>query len=152
MEVIAIFDVGKSSKRFFLFDYGLHEVHHEEKYFTDINDATGISGDDTAAITDWMKSRLTDVIRSGDYLIRGLNFTGARSRLIHLDKEGNWIVSEEDDKVRSADDHETFDINLEGETIRAAMGCGTPQPPCCHTSGALTNHSSWSPREPGAHS
>lgn len=122
MDVIAIFDVGKSSKRLLLFDYGLHVVYQEEKLFAEIHDSTGVSSDDTASIITWMKSRLSDVIKTGDYKVRGLNFTGARSCLIHLDAKGNWIGSEEDGKVRDTRDHDTFEINIEGHAIRAGYG------------------------------
>ena len=122
MDVIAIFDVGKSSKRLLLFDYGLNIVHQEEKLFAEIHDSAGVGCDDTEAIITWMKSRLSGVIRTGDYTVRGLNFTGARSCLIHLDEEGNWIGSEEDKKVRDTAIHETFGINIEGHEIRAGYG------------------------------
>jgi len=122
MDVIAIFDVGKSSKRLLLFDYGLHEVHHEEKLFAEIHDSAGAPCDDTDAIITWMKSRLTDVVRSGDFSVRGLNFTGARSCLIHLDEKGNWIGSEDSGVEKEANAHKTFEISFEGHTIRAGYG------------------------------
>ena len=122
MDVIAIFDVGKSSKRLILFDYGLHVVHHEEKLFSEIHDPAGSPCADTDAIITWMQSRLTEVIRSGDYNVKGVNFTGARSCLIHLDEKGNWIGSEEDGRVKEANAHKTFEISFEGQAIRAGYG------------------------------
>lgn len=122
MDVIAIFDVGHSSKRLLLYDYGLNIVHQEEKLFTEIHDGRGIPCDDVTLITSWMKARLSDVIRTGDYDIRGLNFTGAGACLIHLDEAGNWVGSEEDAKVSEATSREFFEINIEGHTIRTGFG------------------------------
>ena len=122
MDVIAVFDVGKSSKRLLLYDFGLHVVHHEEKLFAEINDPAGAPCHETDTIIAWMKSRLAEVISKGDYNIRGLNFTGARSCLIHLDEKGNWIGSEEDGKVRDTGEHKTFEVNIEGHSLKAGYG------------------------------
>lgn len=122
MDVIAIFDVGRSSKRFLLYDYGLNIVHQEEKLFAEIHDGKGIPCDNVTAITEWMKARLNDVIRTGDYEIRGLNFTGAAACLIHLDEAGNWVGSEEDVKPSDANAPEFFEINIDGHTIRTGYG------------------------------
>lgn len=122
MDVIAIFDVGKSSKRLLLYDYGLNIVYREEKLFAEIQDGTGTPCENISEITAWMKSRLTEVIRKGDYEIRGLNFTGARRCLIHLNEDGNWVGSEEDAASFNKAHPEYFDFSLEGHTIRTGHG------------------------------
>lgn len=122
MDVIAIFDVGHSSKRLLLFDYGLNIVHQEEKIFTDILDGKGIPCDEISPITAWMKSRLTDLIRTGDYEIKGLNFTGSGSCLIHIDKTGSWVGSEDEGIMQDRTSPEVFEINIEGQSVRTGYG------------------------------
>ena len=92
MDVIAVFDVGKTNKKFLLFDTGLNIVHNEEKTFAEIHDDDGFESDDIEGIISWMKSRLLDVIRSGDYLVRALNFTSYGASLMHLDDRGNTVT------------------------------------------------------------
>jgi sugar (pentulose or hexulose) kinase len=44
MEVLAVFDIGKTNKKFLLFDSGLKLVHQEEIQFTEIADDKGFLG------------------------------------------------------------------------------------------------------------
>lgn len=122
MDVIAIFDVGHSSKRLLLFDYGLNIVHQEEKLFAEIHDGRGVPCDDVTVITSWMNTRLTDVIRRGDYEIKGLNFTGAGSCLIHIDEAGNWAGSEDESTLPDKSRPEVFEFNIEGHSILTGYG------------------------------
>jgi len=92
MDVIAIFDVGKTNKKFLLFDAGLNIVHNEEKLFAEIRDDDGFESDDIKAIELWMRSRLTDVIQLEDYRVRALNFTSYGASLMHLDDRGNTVT------------------------------------------------------------
>ena len=92
MDVIAIFDVGKTNKKFLLFDAGLNIVHNEEKLFAEIRDDDGFESDDIKAIELWMRSRLTDVIRLENYRVRALNFTSYGASLMHLDDRGNTVT------------------------------------------------------------
>ncbi|MCK7541547.1 MAG: hypothetical protein MZV63_67020 [Marinilabiliales bacterium] len=69
MDVIAVFDVGKSSKRLLLFDYGLNIVHQEEKLFAEIHDSAGVGCDDTEAIIDLDEiAPVRHVIRTGEQI------------------------------------------------------------------------------------
>ncbi len=93
MEVIAIFDIGKTTKKFFLFDSGLNPVYVEEKKFDESYDDHGLPCDDFEAIETWMKSVLAAVIKDRIYIIKALNFTAYGSALVHLRFEGyNFIT------------------------------------------------------------
>jgi hypothetical protein len=69
VEVIAIFDVGKTNKKFLLFDSGLNMVHGEEKIFDEIYDDDGFACEDNEAIEAWRRSCLTAVVKGGKYII-----------------------------------------------------------------------------------
>ncbi|MBE0679850.1 MAG: hypothetical protein IH592_13905 [Bacteroidales bacterium] len=120
--MIAIFDVGHSSKRLLLFDYGLNIVHQDEKLFAEIHDGKGVPCDKITAITEWMRSRLTELIRTGEYEIKGMNFTGAGSCLIHIDEAGKWVGSEDESNQPDRTRPEVFEINIEGKSIRTGYG------------------------------
>ena len=92
MDVIAIFDIGKTNKKFLLFDLTLNLVYHEEKLFEEIRDDDGFECDDIEGIVSWMKSRLTDIIKSEDYQVIALNFTSYGASLVHLDNAGNMVT------------------------------------------------------------
>jgi sugar (pentulose or hexulose) kinase len=54
-EVIAIFDIGKTNKKFLLFDKKLKIVHEAEEKFEEIKDDDGFACDDIEKIENWMK-------------------------------------------------------------------------------------------------
>ena len=64
-EVIAIFDIGKTNKKFLLFDAGLSLVHQEEGIFPETLDEEGFSCDDAVLLETWMWKALSAAISSG---------------------------------------------------------------------------------------
>jgi len=93
MDVIAIFDIGKTTKKFLLFDSGLNSVYVEEKKFDNFYDDDGLPCDDFEAIEAWMRSSLALIIKDRTYIIKALNFTAYVSALIYPRFEGyNFIT------------------------------------------------------------
>jgi len=87
-EVIAVFDIGKTNKKFLLFDSLLNLVHQEEQKFTEIRDEEGFECDDLRKIETWMKETMSDVLSRDEYRIKALNFTTYGASLVHIDKSG----------------------------------------------------------------
>jgi sugar (pentulose or hexulose) kinase len=52
--VIAIFDVGKTNKKFFLIDEGYNIVLERSTLFTEITDEDGDTCDDVQLLTKWI--------------------------------------------------------------------------------------------------
>jgi hypothetical protein len=93
MEVIAIFDIGKTTKKFLLFDSLLNPVYVEEKKIDGSYDDDGFPCDDFEEIETWMRSSLAAVIKDRTYTIRALNFTAYEAAIVHLRIEGyNFIT------------------------------------------------------------
>jgi sugar (pentulose or hexulose) kinase len=91
-EVIAVFDVGKTNKKFLLFDAGLKLIHKEEEKFAEINDDDGFPCDDIEKLEAWMQDCLSGIVRSGDYNLRALNFTTYGATLVYIDKQGRRLT------------------------------------------------------------
>jgi sugar (pentulose or hexulose) kinase len=91
-EVIAIFDIGKTNKKFLLFDVDLNLVVQEEKKFSEILDEEGFSCDDTGKIETWMTNCVSDVIRQGSNKICALNFTTYGASLMYIDALGRALT------------------------------------------------------------
>jgi sugar (pentulose or hexulose) kinase len=91
-EVIAIFDIGKTNKKFLLFSSMLKPVYQEEEIFREIQDDEGFACDDIGRIETWMRQCLTRVIQEGVYSIRAVNFTTYGASLMHLDTRGNRLT------------------------------------------------------------
>lgn len=86
--VTAIFDIGKTNKKFFLFDENLKELKEEYTKFPLINDEDGYPCDDLHAITNWIKETITRICQSSDYQLKGLNFSTYGATLVHLNENG----------------------------------------------------------------
>ena len=91
-EVIAIFDIGKTNKKFLLFDAALNLVHQEEGTFPEILDEEGFSCDDVVLLENWMQKTLSAAVSNGDYLVKAVNFTSYGASLMHLDAAGNKLT------------------------------------------------------------
>ena len=74
VETIAIFEVGKTIKKFLLFNEDLKLRHKEEEELSEITDDEDIARDDKAGIETWMQRCLTEVLEAGVYTIRAVNF------------------------------------------------------------------------------
>lgn len=86
--VIAIFDIGKTNKKFFLFDEALNEIKEEYFKLSLIQDEDGFACDDLAAITKWIRDTVESICKSPKYLLKGLNFSTYGATLVHLDEQG----------------------------------------------------------------
>jgi sugar (pentulose or hexulose) kinase len=91
-EVIAVFDIGKTNKKFILFDSSLKIVHEAEEKFDEILDDDGFACDDIERIEDWMKKSVSDVVKKMEFLIKALNFATYGATLMYLDYYGKRLT------------------------------------------------------------
>jgi sugar (pentulose or hexulose) kinase len=91
-DVIAVFDIGKTNKKFLLFDASLNLVHQDEQKFAEIVDEEGFSCDEICKIEGWMKECVSGVLKKDSYRIKALNFTTYGASLMYLDKAGHPLT------------------------------------------------------------
>jgi sugar (pentulose or hexulose) kinase len=91
-KVIAIFDIGKTNKKFLLFDADLNILLQEEQKFDEIMDEDGVSCDDIAKIESWMRDSISRTIRNRKFVIKALNFTTYGASLMYLDQHGRRLT------------------------------------------------------------
>ena len=90
--VTAIFDIGKTNKKFFLFDAQLKEISHQYKSFDEIPDEDGFLSEDLDSLVKWMRQCVHDLIIEGKYQLEKLNFSTYGASMVHLDANGNLVV------------------------------------------------------------
>jgi hypothetical protein len=83
-DVIAVFDIGRTWKRFQLFDKSLNTLHTEEKIIGETFDTHGQPCDDLPAIEAWMQSCLSGVTGRDLYSVRAVNIAGDEGCTTHL--------------------------------------------------------------------
>lgn len=90
--VTAVFDIGRTNKKFFLFDEALNEVKEEYIKFPLIEDEDGYPCEDLEALTNWIKGTVSTICKSTEYQLKGLNFSTYGATLVHLNEKGEPIA------------------------------------------------------------
>lgn len=91
-EVVAIFDIGKTNKKFLLFDENLRPVHQEEEQFSEITDEDGFPCDDIVRLETWMHECMSGILQSDQFRIRALNFSTYGATLMYLGNNGQRLT------------------------------------------------------------
>ena len=86
LKVTAIFDIGKTNKKFFLFDENLNEVYQEYIQFPAIVDDDGFECDDLAAIEKWMLTTYKTISSDERFEVQAINFSAYGATMVHLDE------------------------------------------------------------------
>jgi sugar (pentulose or hexulose) kinase len=90
--VIAIFDIGKTNKKFFLFDENLKEIKEEYVKFPTINDDDGFECDDLEKITGWAKEIVEKLCNDPQYEIKALNFSTYGASFVSIGEDGKPVT------------------------------------------------------------
>lgn len=84
----AIFDIGKTNKKFFLFDECFKVQGSESIIIEEVNDEDGHPSDNLLKIVTWMKSCLKSAFDQYGEKVGALNFSSYGASLVHLDANG----------------------------------------------------------------
>lgn len=86
--VTAVFDIGKTNKKFFLFDENLTEVYSSYIRLDPIPDEDNFPSEPLAPLEDWMIKTFKEALKSPDYQIKRLNFSCHGASFVHTDENG----------------------------------------------------------------
>jgi glycerol kinase len=92
IKVTAIFDIGKTNKKFFLFDQDLKEVYKVYHRLDYIQDEDGEDCESIQALTQWVKQTLKEALALPQFLVVKLNFTTYGASFVHIDQLGNHVA------------------------------------------------------------
>ncbi|MBS1745864.1 MAG: carbohydrate kinase [Bacteroidetes bacterium] len=90
--VIAIFDIGKTNKKLFLYDEAYNILLEESNKFEEIKDEDGFPCDDLVEITKWVRERFFDISNDPRYNLLGINFSAYGASLVHIDDAGKSLT------------------------------------------------------------
>ena len=91
-KVTAVFDIGKTNKKFFLFDEEYTEVHREYVRLPTITDEDGYPAEDIGALRQWLLKVFEGTLANQAYQITSLNFSGYGASWVYVDKEGQIVA------------------------------------------------------------
>lgn len=91
-KVTAVFDIGKTNKKFFLFDSDYKEVYREYSRFEPIEDEDGYPTEDLAALQKWLKDLFHRILENEEYTVKAINFSTYGASFVHLDENGEVLT------------------------------------------------------------
>ena len=90
--VIAIFDVGKTNKKFFLIDEEYKIVLERSTPFPEITDEDGDACDDVQLLTKWVTETLKEALALKDFKIKAVNFSAYGASFVYINENGEAIA------------------------------------------------------------
>lgn len=90
--VIAIFDIGKTNKKLFLFDETYRNVYEKTVQLQETEDEDGDACEDLATLTEWVKDSFKDVFQLPQFEIKAINFSAYGASLVHIMKQGKSLL------------------------------------------------------------
>jgi L-fuculokinase len=94
MNVVAIFDMGKTNKKLLLFDEQYRIVSEQSESFPSARDEDGDECEDLATVTGWVRESLARVManRDHEYNIRAVNFSAYGASFVHVGADGEPVA------------------------------------------------------------
>jgi sugar (pentulose or hexulose) kinase len=90
--VTAVFDIGKTNKKFFLFDAQHREMHEHYTQLPEITDEDGHPTEDLATLTAWVRDTFARFAALPGYDIVQVNFSSYGASLVHLGADGQPVA------------------------------------------------------------
>ena len=90
--VTAIFDIGKTNKKFLLFDESFNVIHRSQAAIPLTVDDDGDPCDDLQVVTEWMKETFEKIHSDKRFTIKAVNFTTYGASFVHIDNQGNVVT------------------------------------------------------------
>ncbi|MBS1562887.1 MAG: carbohydrate kinase, partial [Bacteroidetes bacterium] len=90
--VIAIFDIGKTNKKLFLFDEQYRMVLEKSQQFEETTDDDGDACENLPALTRWVQESLRETMADKNVSLKALNFSTYGASFVHIDREGRPVA------------------------------------------------------------
>ena len=91
-KVTAVFDIGKTNKKFFLFDKDFKEVHKEYISFEEIEDEDGHPTENLPALKKWLKEVFDRILEKKEFNVKAINFSTYGASFVHIDENGKPLT------------------------------------------------------------
>ncbi|MFT3705833.1 MAG: FGGY family carbohydrate kinase [Agriterribacter sp.] len=90
--VIAIYDIGKTNKKVFLFNEDYEIVYEQSTNLVEIKDEDGDICEDVDALSNWVKTSFEALLALKEFNIVAVNFTAYGASFVHVGKSGKPVT------------------------------------------------------------
>ncbi|HEY5824517.1 MAG TPA: FGGY family carbohydrate kinase [Cyclobacteriaceae bacterium] len=89
--VIAVFDIGRTNKKIFLFNEEYHIVYEKETHLQETQDEDGFECEDVNVLTQWVKNSINEVISQNEFDIKAISISAHGASFVNIDDKGNPV-------------------------------------------------------------
>lgn len=90
--VIAVFDIGKTNKKLFLFDEEYRVVYEKSEQLPETTDEDGDACEDIDALQAFVLNSLMEVVRLKAYTVKAVNFSTYGASFVYVNEEGKPLT------------------------------------------------------------
>jgi sugar (pentulose or hexulose) kinase len=90
--VIAVFDVGKTNKKCFLFDEDYRIVFEKSVRFDETADEDGFPCENLELLQSWVPDSVKEIFSLPEFQIKAINFSAYGASLVYVDKNGKPLT------------------------------------------------------------
>lgn len=87
-----VFDIGRTNKKFLVFDQDWHVVFETSEQLPEIKDEDGFPCDDIRELERWVKETFAEAIHHPDFELTGINAAAYGASWVHLDQSGTPLT------------------------------------------------------------
>ncbi|MDT0648007.1 FGGY family carbohydrate kinase [Zunongwangia sp. F260] len=92
VKVTAVFDIGKTNKKFFLFDKNYKEVFREYTRLPETEDEDGYPSENIVELQKWIKTTFDAILKREEFEVKAVNFSSYGASFVHLDHNGEVLT------------------------------------------------------------
>ncbi|NCI49710.1 carbohydrate kinase [Sediminibacterium roseum] len=92
INVVAIFDIGKTNKKFFLLNEQYKIVLERSAQFPETVDEDGFACDDVELLSSWVKETIREIISLPGYNVKGINFSAYGASFVLVGEDGKPVA------------------------------------------------------------
>ncbi len=91
MNITVVFDIGRTNKKYVLFDENYGVVEEFSEYLPETVDEDGFPTEDLQLLTDWVRGNWKKIIENPDYTVRAVNATAYGASFVHLNESHRTV-------------------------------------------------------------
>ena len=92
MKHSAIFDIGKTNKKLFVFDENYRIVYEKGEKLPETQDEDGFPCEDVQLLAKWVRNSLNEVLQLPDFQVKAVNFSAYGASFVYLDEQGKILT------------------------------------------------------------
>ncbi len=92
ISVIAIFDIGKTNKKFFLLNEQYKIVLERSVQFDEIMDEDRFPCDDVNQLKKWVTETVEDILKLKEFTVKAFNFSAYGASFVHINSNGDAVT------------------------------------------------------------